>query len=112
MVRHRTKRLKKQKLRVKKLRVKKLREKKLKEKRLMVKRLNSMIEIRWKKLLKTYTAHNLMVIEIVEWAPVTEELEIQWSSVKICIRSFSYPWSNQSTKSSAKSTKTPILVIV
>ena len=92
------------------LRVKRpLRVKKLKEKRL---RLKKMIEIHLRKNWKRYMEFKPTEIEIVEWALVREELVIQWSSVKICIHSFSYPWSNLSTKSSVKSIKSKTLVNV
>ena len=100
------KQLEKKQLKEKKL----LKVKKLKKKRLMLKK--KMIEMSLSIKLRRYMELNLTAIEIVEWALVREELAIQWSSVKICIHSFSYPWSNHSTKSSVKSIKSKTLVNV
>ena len=104
------KQLVKKLLRMKKLlRVKKLK-KGPKKMRLNLKK--KMIEMSLSINLRRYMALILMTLEIVEWALVREELAIHWNSVKICIHSFSYPWSNLSTKSSVKSTKSKTLVNV
>ena len=103
------KQLEKKLLEKKLLKVKKLK-KGLKEKRLKLKK--KTIEMSLSINLRRYMELNLTAIEIVEWALVREELAIQWSSVKICIHSFSYPWSNPSTKSTVKSIKSKTLVNV
>lgn len=100
----------KKQLEKKLLKVKKLKKKGLKEKRLKLKK--KMIEMSLSANLRKYMDYQLTEIDFVEWALVREELAIQWSSVKICIHSFSYPWSNPSTKSSVKNIKSKTLVNV